>query len=70
MKTIRVGVHGGVVQWVEGIPEGVEVKVFDYDTYGVDGRRLTPAHLSVLLSIKDLASSSCGHCQVQSHEFV
>jgi len=35
-QTIRVGVHGGLVQWVEGVPEGVEVQVLDYDTDGVD----------------------------------
>jgi len=40
MKTIRVGVHGGLVQWVKDIPEGVEVHVFDYDTDGVDDELL------------------------------
>lgn len=36
MKTIRVGVYGGLVQWVQDVPEGIEVRVFDYDTDGVD----------------------------------
>lgn len=36
MKVIKVGVYGGMVQWVENIPEGIEVQVFDYDTDGVD----------------------------------
>ncbi len=39
-KTIRVGVYGGMVQWVEGVPEGVVVQVFDYDTDGVNEKRL------------------------------
>jgi len=40
-KTIRVGVYGGMVQWVEDIPEGIEVQVFDYDTDGVDDELLS-----------------------------
>ncbi len=40
-KTIRVGVYGGMVQWVEDIPEGTEVQVFDYDTDGVDDELLS-----------------------------
>lgn len=41
MKTIRIGVYGGVVQWVKDIPDGVEVQVFDYDTDGVDEELLS-----------------------------
>lgn len=28
IKSIRVGVYGGMVQWVEDIPEGIEIQVF------------------------------------------
>ena len=33
MKTVRVTVEGGVIQWVE-VPEGVTVVVQDYDVDG------------------------------------
>jgi len=35
-KTIEVIISGGLVQDVRGIPEGIEVKVIDYDTEGID----------------------------------
>ena len=33
---IEIGVYGGMVQWVRGIPSNVEVRVHDYDIDGVD----------------------------------
>ena len=33
---IEVGVYGGLVQWVKGIPQDLEVKVRDYDVDGTD----------------------------------
>lgn len=33
---IEVGVYGGLVQWVRGIPKELEVRVHDYDVDGVD----------------------------------
>ena len=35
-KTITVIVSGGLVQDVQGIPEGIQVKVIDYDSEGID----------------------------------
>lgn len=35
-RAIEVGVYGGCVQWVRGVPKGVDVKVNDYDIDGVD----------------------------------
>lgn len=40
-KTITVGVHGGLVQWIQGIPEDVRVVVQDYDVEGVDTKDLS-----------------------------
>ena len=40
-KTITVGVYGGLVQWIQGIPEDVRVVVRDYDIEGVDARDLS-----------------------------
>ncbi len=40
-KTIKVGVYGGMVQWVEDVPEGIEVQVLDYDTDGVEDELLS-----------------------------
>lgn len=40
-KTITVGVHGGLVQWIQGIPENVRVVVRDYDVEGVDSADLS-----------------------------
>lgn len=31
MKTITIYFQGGVIQGIEGIPEGIEVMVYDYD---------------------------------------
>lgn len=39
MKTVRVTVEGGVVQWVE-VPEGVTVIVHDYDVDGCEDEGL------------------------------
>jgi len=39
MKTVRVTVEGGVVQWVE-VPEGVTVIVRDYDVDGSEEDQL------------------------------
>ena len=36
MKEIKVIVSGGLVQDVQGIPEGIRVKVLDYDNEGID----------------------------------
>ena len=36
MKTITVEVHGGLVADVRDIPEGVRVRVLDYDSDGLD----------------------------------
>ena len=36
MKTITVIVSGGLVQDVKDIPDGVRVKVVDYDSDGID----------------------------------
>jgi hypothetical protein len=33
-KTITVGVYGGMIQWIQGIPEDVRVVVYDYDIEG------------------------------------
>ena len=30
-KTITIGLEGGLIQWIEGIPEDVRVVVQDYD---------------------------------------
>jgi hypothetical protein len=35
-RVIEVGVYGGLVQWVRGIPKGVDVRVHDFDVDGVD----------------------------------
>ncbi len=35
-KTITVGVYGGMIQWIQGIPEDVRVVVRDYDIEGAD----------------------------------
>lgn len=35
-KTITVEVLGGLVSDVRNIPEGIRVKVIDYDTEGID----------------------------------
>lgn len=35
-QTITVGVHGGLVQWIQGIPEDVRVVVQDYDVESTD----------------------------------
>ena len=35
-RTITVGIYGGLVQWVQGIPEDVRVVVHDYDVDGSD----------------------------------
>lgn len=31
MTTIRVTVEGGIVQWIENVPPGVRVEVWDFD---------------------------------------
>jgi len=36
LKTITVEVHGGLVADVRDIPEGVRVRVLDYDNEGID----------------------------------
>ncbi len=36
MKTIKITVEGGVIQNITGIPEGIAIAVFDYDTEGND----------------------------------
>ncbi len=33
-KAITVGVYGGVIQWIQGIPKDVRVVVYDYDIEG------------------------------------
>ena len=35
MKTIRITIEGGVVMSVDGIPEGVKVEIWDFDTDGI-----------------------------------
>ena len=37
---IKVGVSGGLVQWITGIPQDVQVLVFDYDVDGIADERL------------------------------
>jgi hypothetical protein len=39
-RTITVGVYGGVVQWIQGIPEDVRAVVHDFDIEGIDTERL------------------------------
>jgi hypothetical protein len=41
LNTIHVYVRGGVIQDIDNIPEGVTVKVFDYDIDGADDDRLS-----------------------------
>lgn len=40
-KTVTVGVCGGLVQWVQGIPHDVRVVVHDYDIDSVDAKDLS-----------------------------
>jgi hypothetical protein len=40
-KTITVGVYGGLVQWIQGIPDNVRVVVHDFDIDGVDAKHLS-----------------------------
>lgn len=40
-KTITVGVYGGIVQWIQGIPEDVRIVVHDYDIDGAEDRVLS-----------------------------
>ena len=40
-KIITVTVEGGVVQSVDGIPDGVTVRVLDFDTDGAEDDSLT-----------------------------
>lgn len=35
MRTIRITLEGGTVMSVEGIPAGVKVEIWDFDTDGV-----------------------------------
>jgi len=35
-RTITVGVYGGLVQWIQGIPDDVRVVVHDFDIDGVE----------------------------------
>ena len=39
-KTITVGVYGGLVQWIQGIPKDVRVVVHDYDIDSVGAEDL------------------------------
>jgi hypothetical protein len=55
---IEVGVYGGCVQWIRGIPEGVEVQVNDYDIDGVDRDRLSSDDNGRSCIIVTYASSS------------
>lgn len=41
MKTINIIVEGGVILSVDNIPEGVEVRVKDFDVEGADPDRIT-----------------------------
>lgn len=34
--TVEIGVYGGLVKWVRGIPKDLEVRVHDYDIDGVE----------------------------------
>ena len=36
MITLTITVNGGLIQDIEGIPEGMEVVVMDFDTEGVE----------------------------------
>ena len=36
IKEIKIIVSGGLVQDIQGIPEGIRVKVLDYDNDGID----------------------------------
>ena len=40
-QIITVGVEGGVVQWIQGIPRGIRVVVHDYDVDGADKEELS-----------------------------
>ncbi len=40
-KTITVGVYGGLVQWIQGIPADLRIVVRDYDVEGADEEDLT-----------------------------
>ncbi len=40
MNTITVTVRGGVIQHIENIPVGVEVRVVDFDAYEEPGNRV------------------------------
>jgi len=40
-KTITVGVYGGLVQWIQGIPKDVRVVVHDFDIDGSDAEHLS-----------------------------
>jgi hypothetical protein len=39
-RVIAIGVSGGLIQWVKGIPDDVRIVVFDYDIESVDARDL------------------------------
>lgn len=40
-ETITVGVYGGLVQWIQGIPADVRVVVQDYDVEGMEAGDLS-----------------------------
>lgn len=40
-KAVTIGVHGGLVQWIQGIPKEVRVVVHDFDIDGVDAEYLS-----------------------------
>jgi hypothetical protein len=40
-KTIIIAMEGGLIQWIEGIPEDVRIIVRDYDVKGADPNDLS-----------------------------
>jgi hypothetical protein len=40
-KTITITMEGGIIQHIAGIPLGVRVKILDFDTDGVEAKKLT-----------------------------
>jgi len=55
---ITVGVYGGLVQWIKGIPEGICVVVRDYDVDGTEPDCLT----------KDEEGSTCVESRWKSED--
>lgn len=52
-KVIKIVVDGGVVQSVDGIPDEVEVHVWDYDVEGRDITQLNKDADGILYSLTE-----------------